>query len=201
MLRSNILFPASEDTKHSIMIASAVPNEGKSFIAVNLAISIAQSNKHVLLVDSDARRPTIHSLLGIGDLPGLCDYLEKPVSLAPFLFKTNIDKLTVLPAGKTTHTPSELISSKKMSDLIYEVKERYADRYVIIDSPPMQLAAETKAIASAVDGIIIVVKSGDTKRELIEDLINTFGRKKIMGVVLNHFNKKLSAYKKYGYYK
>lgn len=201
MLRSNILFPVSGDIKRSILITSALPNEGKSFLAANLSISIAKSNKHVLLMDCDMRRPSINSILNIDDkAPGLCDYLKKPLPLSSLLLKTKIDQLTVLPAGKMSHNPSELASSEKMSNLLYEVKERYADRYIIIDSPPAQLSAETKALANAVDGVIIVVKYGATKRELVAELIEMFGRKKIIGIAVNQINKKISNYKSYGYY-
>jgi Mrp family chromosome partitioning ATPase len=119
------------------------------------------------------------------------------------LLKTEIEKLTILPAGTPPRNPAELLSSKEMLKLINEVSTRYEDRYVIIDSPPPQLTAETKALASRVDGIVLVVGYGRTPRELITDMVENLGKEKIIGVVLNRFDlqgSKYYGYSKYGKY-
>lgn len=203
LLRTNLLFPVSGKPPRTIMITSAVPGEGKSFVAANLAISIAQGiNEHVLLMDCDIRRPSIHSSFGFGNVQGLSDYLANGASLSSSILKTKLDKLTILPGGKPRHNPAELLSSEKMSQLLEEVKTRYADRYIIVDSPPPQLTAETGAIGRQVDGILIVVKFGSTRREMVEDMLGKFEKEKILGVIINRFDiqSKNYGYGKYGKY-
>ena len=201
MLRTSLLFPGAENTARSIMITSAVPGEGKSFVAANLAISIAQGiNEHVLLMECDIRRPSIHTYFGYGNAEGLSEYLAQGTPLADSLLKTGINKLTILPGGKPPHNPAELLSSQKMGSLLEEVKSRYSDRYIIIDSPPPRLTAETNAIAKRVDGIIVVVKLGSTRREMVDDLVRTVGRDKIIGVVTNHHEISTLGYSGYGKY-
>ena len=198
ILRSNILFPASGKVPKTIMVTSAVPGEGKSFIAANLSVSIAQGiEEHVLLMDCDMRKATIQKIFGLPEVKGLSDYLDKPQSIAKLLKKTEIEKLTLFPCGKIPPNPAELLSSRQMIDLLEEVKTRYNDRYIIIDAPPMQLTAETKALYQQVDGILFVVKAGSTSRKLVEELVSKLDREKILGIVLNWFNVKSASY--YGY--
>jgi len=201
ILRGNILFPAKGTPPRSILVTSALPGEGKSFVSTNLAVSIAQNiNEHVLLVDGDIRKPSVHGYLGLEETPGLAEYIAGGRDLSELLLKTDIKKLTVLPGGKPPHNPSELLSSRKMSEFLKEVKGRYSDRYIIIDSPPPQLTAETSAIARQVDGIIIVVKYGSTPQGLVEELVDTLGKDKIIGCVMNWFDLRLSTYYGYGKY-
>jgi len=184
-LRTNILFPVSGKLPRSIMVTSAVPDEGKSFVASNLAVSIAQNiDEHVLLMDCDIRKATIHSNFGFDDVAGLSEYLSKGTSLSSLLLKTEINKLTILPGGIPPENPSELVSSNHMSKLLKEVNSRYSNRYIIIDSPPPHLTSETSVVARQVDGILIVVKAGSTSRELVEELLEMMGKEKIIGIVV-----------------
>jgi protein-tyrosine kinase len=201
ILRANILFPASGKPPRMIMVTSAVPGEGKSFIASNLAISIARNiDEHVLLMDCDLRLPSIHNRFNIETKIGLSDYLTGDVSLSSLLVKVGIDKLSILPGGKPPENPAELLSSEKMAQLLEEVKKRYEDRYIIVDSAPPQLTAESSALARQVDGIILVINYGKTKRELISDLLEIIGKEKIIGIVFNRFNLRSSSYYGYGKY-
>jgi len=137
VLRGRILFPASGKPPRSILVTSAVPGDGKSFIASNLAVNMAQNiGENVLLVDCDLRRPRIHKNFGFGHVKGLSEHLSNNTKLPDLLLKTVVDKLTLLPAGKQPANPSEIMSSAIMGDLIDELKSRYDDRYLIIDSPP-----------------------------------------------------------------
>ena len=189
ILKTNILNPRNGKIPRSILVTSAVPYEGKSFIAANLAISLAQSiDQYSLLVDCDLRMPTVHHLFGYRTVPGLSDCLNRKECISNLLLKTNVQKLSILPAGNIGRNPSELLSSKDMVRLISEVTERYNDRFIILDSPPPSLASETKSISSNVDGIILVVKLGSTRRELVLELIETLGREKIIGIVVNWFD-------------
>ena len=201
ILRGNILFPKTGTPPKSIMITSAVPGEGKSFVAANLAVSIAQNiNEHVLLMDCDIRQSGIHKLLGLADVKGLTEYLRGEIGEEQIFRRTEMEKLTVLPGGQSPHNPAELLSSQKMSSLLVEVKDRYEDRYIIIDSPPPQLTAETSAIARQVDGVILVIKYGSTPKDMVADLVDIIGRDKILGCVLNWFDLKTSSYYGYGKY-
>ena len=185
------------------MITSAIPGDGKSFVAANLSVSIAQGvEEHVLLMDCDMRRSSVHLKFGFrGEIPGLSEYLSEGIPLASLLKKTIVDKLTILPGGATPHNPAELLSSQSMQKLIKEVKDRYSDRYIIVDSPPPQLTAETTALAKYIDGIIVVVKYGSTPKHLVTDLIENLGREKIIGVVMNGYRVPVTDRYSYGRYK
>lgn len=201
ILRANILFPSTGKPPKMIMVTSAVPGEGKSFISSNLAISIAQNiDEHVLLMDCDLRLPSIHNRFRFESKTGLSDYLTGNVPLSSLLVKVGIDKLSILPGGKPPANPSELLSSDKMTQLLEEVRARYEDRYIIIDSAPPQLTAESSALARQVDGIVLVINYGKTKRELVADLLEIIGKEKIIGVVFNRFNLRSSTYYGYGKY-
>jgi exopolysaccharide/PEP-CTERM locus tyrosine autokinase len=207
ILRSNLLYPVSGNPPRSVMVTSPLPGEGKSFVASNLAISVALNiNRHVLLMDCDLRRPSIHTRFGFDELPGLSDYLSRGVSLQDLLVRTSVDKLTILPGGESPDNPSELLSSERMSEFIKEATERYHDRLIILDSPPPTMTAESSVLARWVDGVIIVVQQGKTPCESVLDIIGRIGRDKIIGGVMNHYEQISSRYygkyygKRKGYY-
>lgn len=194
MLRTKLLFPNSGNPPRSVMVTSAALEEGKSFVSANLAISIAQTtDRYVLLMDCDLRTPCVHSLFGFNEMPGLSEYLSGEMALSSLLLRTNINGLTILPGGAPPHNPSELLSSEKMSELIEEVKAKYNDRYIIIDSPPPLIMAGTTVIARQVDGIVVVVKYGSTPADLVTELIDTVEKEKILGIVMNE-----SSYRGHG---
>ncbi len=201
ILRANLLFPKSGKSPKTILVTSAVPGEGKTFTAINLAVSLAQNiNSHVLLVDADIRKPDVHKRFGLGDnIKGLSDFLTQNTPISSLLVRTPLSNLTILPGGKATVNPSELISSEKMQALLTELSTRYSDRYVVIDAPPPKLAAETYALARFVEHIIPVVRSGRSNRELVDEMMNLLGRDKIHGIVLNCYD--IRKTKRYGYHK
>lgn len=202
LLKNNILFPEKGEPARSIMVTSTSPGEGKSFVASNLAISIARSiDEYVLLMDCDLRRPVQHQLFGTGMQDGLSDYLAEKRSLSSILAKTFLEKLTLMPGGNIPHNPSELLSSGLMRKLIAEVRERYNDRYIIIDTPPPYITSEVNALVRQVDGVVLVVKNGAAKKKDIQALINIYGRDKIIGVVFNFAaGRKGYTYEYPGYY-
>lgn len=198
VLRTNLLFPAKGRPPKSIMVTSAVPGEGKSFVTANLAISIANGvEEHVLLIDADVRRPRIHQFFGLGQTGGLSDYLTTGSNVSKHLIKTPVDKLTILPAGLPPANPTELLTTQKMKALLQEVSGRYEDRYIIIDSAPYSVASETAALANYVDGFIIVVRAGKTPRKAVTEVIEHLGKEKVLGIILNHSDQ--TAKKYYGY--
>jgi len=201
ILRTNLLFPATGEPPRSILITSSVPNEGKSFVSANLAASIAQNvNEYVLLIDCDIRKPCMHSWFELGEVAGLSEYLSGDIPLDTILRKSKLDKLTILPGGKPPHNPAELLSSKKMKELLEEVQDRYKDRYIIIDSPPPRLTAETAVIARHVEGVVLVVRFGKTPRDDVLELIENVGKHKVVGTIINRLDTKLHGYDKYTRY-
>jgi len=136
-------------------------------------------------------------------VPGLSECLSNGTSLSSFILKTKVDKLSIVPGGKSPHNPSELLSSQQMSKLLKETRDRYSDRYIVIDSPPPKLTAETNAISRQVDGVILVVEYGSTPRQMVSDLIEKMGKEKILGIILNKMDVRFSSYYgmgKYGKY-
>jgi protein-tyrosine kinase len=199
VLRTNLLFPAKGRPPKSILITSAVPGEGKSFVAANLAISIAKGvEEHVLLMDADVRRPSIHQFFGLGQTGGLSDYLLTGANVSKHFIKTPVDKLTILPAGSPPDNPVELLTSQKMKALLHEVSRRYEDRFIIIDSAPSSLASETAAITNYVDGVILVVRAGKTPRKAVTEVIEQLGKEKILGIIMNHSDQIVKKYYGYG---
>ncbi|UTF50698.1 XrtA-associated tyrosine autokinase [Desulfomicrobium sp. ZS1] len=168
-----------------IAVTSSTVGEGKSMTAVNLAASLAGEYDHtVLLVDADLRRPAVHKYLGLGSCKGLSDCMREGLDVGELLVKTGIGKLSVLPAGTPTPNPVELFSSDAMRNLFREMKIRYGDRYIIVDTPPVLPFAETRSIASIVDGVILVVKEGMPSLEQIEEAIDALDQK-VLGIVYN----------------
>ena len=189
ILRAKLLFTQNCQPCKTIMVSSPQPFDGKTMVAANLAVSIARGlDEHVLLVDCDLRSPKLHQSFGLELHQGLREYLEDGNSLSQYLVKTPVEKLTLLPAGETPVNPSELLSSEKMRALIRELKDRYQDRYVIIDTPPAQFTPEGSVLASQVDGVLLIARSGKTSRELLLQVTNNIGRDKILGIVFNASN-------------
>jgi exopolysaccharide/PEP-CTERM locus tyrosine autokinase len=176
------------------MVASAMSGEGKSLVAVNLAsIIAAELHSHALLVDCDLRNPSLTRWFGLQEKKGLADYLIGEAEVQDLLIKTSIDKLSILSGGSIQENPVELVGSNKMKTLIQDLKSRYEDRYIIIDSSPILATTEPSVLNEIVDGIILVIKSGDTPRETIQQAVRLLNKNKILGVVLNNMQFKTKA--------
>jgi protein-tyrosine kinase len=186
-LRTYLLQLNVQNPPRAIMVTSATSGEGKTFVSANLAAGLARDlHAHALLVDCDLRVPLLANLFGFSNGLGLADYLRDSRKIADLLLKTAIEKLSVLPGGNVPENPTELIGSKKMEDLVLELKSRYNDRYVIFDSTPLLATSESEVLSKLVDGIIIVVKAGVTPRETVKQAISSLEKEKILGFVLNH---------------
>lgn len=200
VLRTNLLFPQQGDPPRKILVTSALPNDGKSFVAANLAISIAKGvEEYVMLIDCDVRRPTIHSLFGYGNVAGLSEHLTNGMDVQKILLKTAVPKLTLMPSGSQPQNPTELLSSRKMKNFLNEAANRYDDRFILIDSPPPSVAAETSAMLQVVDGVIVVVKAGTTPKSAVNETLDQIGKEKVVGIVLNYCDSQVKKY--YGYNK
>lgn len=202
-LRTSLTRPLHGEAPRTILITSPLSGDGKTFVACNLAATLSQGmDEWVLLVDCDLRKPQVHHVFGHHVAPkGLSTHLSQNVPLSELLIRTEIDKLTILPGGNSTTRPAELLTSTKMRAFIREVRDRYADRYVLFDSTPLELAPETFALANEMDGVLLVVRRGRTPRQAVERAMDKIRREKLLGIVFNAYDKPLRAYRKYPSYK
>lgn len=193
-LRTHIIKANMPAAHKTIMVTSAMPGEGKSLVSINLAVIIAlELHSHALLVDCDLRNPSVSRLFGLHEEKGLSNYLTGESEIPDLLIKTAVDKLAIIPGGPLQENPVELIGSEKMKNLIKELKARYDDRYIIMDTSPILATTEPAVLNQMADGIIVVIKSGDTARETIEQAIKLLDKNKIIGVVLNNIEFKTKA--------
>lgn len=186
-LRSRILYPGDDSTPpKTVMVTSVTPGEGKSFVTVNLGISLAKGmDQYSLLVDCDLRRPTLGRLLGMEVETGLADYLAGKREIPELIRKTPINKLSIMASGKPPKNPAELLSSARMKQLVEELADRYEDRIIIFDTPPARVASESIVLAQQVDAVILVVRERGARREDVQKIISMIGREKILGIVFN----------------
>jgi protein-tyrosine kinase len=156
-----------------MMVTSAKPGEGKTFTAINLAMSIAsERDLHVLLVDADVQRPSVFQVLGLPPQKGLLDVLsDSSMTLADVLIRTNIRNLSLMAAGTPSLATTELLASQKMIALMQDLTTRYHDRIIILDAPPVLASSEPSVLALHVGQIILVVESGKTGRRAVEQAL------------------------------
>lgn len=157
-----------------IMITSSLPGEGKTYTAINLAMSIAMELDHtVLLVDADVARPSVLRTLGLPNQRGLMDILvDDKLDMADVMLRTNVDTLSILPAGTSTPRATELLASSTMSNLVTEIASRYPDRIVIFDSPPLLLTSESRVLASHMGQIVMVVEAQTTTQHAVKEALS-----------------------------
>lgn len=153
-----------------IMVTSSLAGEGKTYCSINLAMSNAMELDHtVLLVDADVSRPSVLRTLGVETDKGLMDILlDEKLDLADVMLKTNIDTLSILPAGRSHNRSTEVLASQAMSLFMEEIANRYPDRIVIFDSPPLLLASEAQALASKMGQIILIVEAETTTQHAVK---------------------------------
>ncbi|NVN91784.1 MAG: tyrosine-protein kinase family protein [Desulfuromonadales bacterium] len=181
-----ISFAQQDEFKNVIMVTSSVSCEGKSLVALNLAVTLAQEYDHtVLLVDADLRKPSSHVYLGLKPEKGLSDYLSGESSLSDILIKTGVGRLSLLPAGTPLRNPVELFSSQKMKEFISEIKNRYPDRFIIIDTPPVLPFAELRSLTALADGVLFVIREGAVTPENISEALHALDGSKLIGAVYN----------------
>lgn len=185
-LKSAVLMMMRKNAnQNTLMVASSESGEGKSLTAVNLALVLAQeSNRTVLLVDADLRRPTLHTYLGVNPAIGLADCLTNGADLRTALVKTTVPRLNFLAAGKRTKNPAELLSSDRMKELVQEIKNRYSDRFIIFDTPPALLFSDIRVLTPFADGIIFVVKEGVAVNS-VRDALSALKGSPLLGIVYN----------------
>jgi len=205
-LLTNAFGLASKTLNHSnlIMISSSKPNEGKTFVSINLALSIAlEQDKTVLLIDADVLRPSIDRELGFETNSGLVEYLlGEEDDISNTICSTNIEKLKIIPAGQPHYLSNELLASDRMVSLASELANRYPDRIVIFDSPPLIGVSETLVLANLMGQALIVVEESKTLLSDINKATENLNEDLAIGLILNkaiRSHKDLYGYYGYGY--
>jgi capsular exopolysaccharide synthesis family protein len=182
-----------------VMIASAVPGEGKTLTATNVSLTLSDSyRRRVMLIDADLRRPSLHQVFRLNTAAGLIDGLESPSDVKLVLRQVS-PYLSVLPAGRPTSDPMAGLTSERMKRLIDEAKETFD--WVIIDTPPLMLLPDAHLLAALVDCAVLVIKANSTPHDLVRRTAEIIGRKRVIGVVLNQAESNAHpAYDGYGGY-
>ncbi|HLE80225.1 MAG TPA: CpsD/CapB family tyrosine-protein kinase, partial [Dehalococcoidia bacterium] len=204
-LRTSVLLSTADRPPRALLVTSSQPGEGKTTISANLAISLAQLGRRVLLIDGDMRRPCIHRAFQVKEGAGLVSYLTGQRAWQEAVQTTRVPGLDVLVCGPIPPNPAELLSSDRMRLLIREVVGEYD--FVVLDSPPLLNVADSRVLATLVEGVVLVVKGGATPRELVQRAqsnIRDVGAH-VIGVVLNNLDVRADdyyyyRYHSYGYY-
>lgn len=187
-LIANAMGKGAAQLKHSnlIMVTSALPGEGKSFTAINLAMSMAAELDHtVMLVDADVARPSVLRMLGLQPAPGLLDLLERKAEVADVLLRTNVDKLTLLPSGTPHPKATEMLASEAMTKLLDDMATRYPERIILFDSPPLLLTTESRVLATHMGQVVMVVHAGRTLQASVQEALSTIEACPVKLMVLN----------------
>jgi exopolysaccharide/PEP-CTERM locus tyrosine autokinase len=184
-----------------IVVTSALPGEGKTYCAINLAMSIAMERDiTVLLVDADVARPSVLKVLGLGAEAGLMDILmNDELELADVILKTNVPTLSILPAGRSNRHATELLASRSMSTLLSEIANRYADRIVIFDSPPLLITTEASVLAAQMGQVVMVVEAETTTQNAVREALRLLDSCKHINLIYNKI-KAFPGTEYYGYY-
>lgn len=186
VLRTQILQKMEEKGWRTLAITSPNPEVGKTVVGINLAMSIAQqSNKTAMLVDFDLRHPRIGSYLGLRMEKSLNDLLGGTVELSDILVNPDIPRLVILPTMSAVHNPSEILSSRKIADLIKELRQRYESRIIIFDLPSLLHSDDAIAVIPQIDCILLVVANGMCTKRQIEDSLRHLSKANLLGTVFN----------------
>jgi len=170
-----------------ILITSSIPGEGKTHTAINLALSMAHEQDHtVLLVDCDVTRCGTSRMLGIADKPGLVDILENnDFSVSDAILRTDIPALSLISAGKQHDFVTELLASQRMIELVSEIGERYSDRIVVFDGPPLLPTPQTQVLTNLVGQVVFVIEAGKTPQAVVEEALKLISEDQAIGLVMN----------------
>lgn len=198
-LRTNIQFSSLDEELKTIVVTSTQPGEGKSTVISNLAVTMAQAGKKVLLMDCDLRKPTIHKNLGISNQDGLTSLLSKEKGLDEVIKASNIPNFYVLTSGPIPPNPAELLGSKKLRALIRELGEVFD--LILLDAPPVLAVTDAQVLSTFCSGVVFVAGYGEAEKHAVvraKELIDKVGGK-ILGVVINKVPSKSKSYYYYSY--
>jgi polysaccharide biosynthesis transport protein len=203
---ASILFAGARQRQRVLVVTSANPAEGKTTTAANLAATLAKMNRKVLLIDGDIRSPRVHSIFGLDNSDGLTNVLQE-ITLRPTakidaaIRETSIPNLHVLTSGPAVQAGADLLFSASMPSILARYREQYD--MILIDTPPMLLMPDARVLARVADGVILIARSRKTGREAIQAAHRRFveDHTPVLGIVLNDWDAKMSAYNYYGGYK
>ena len=199
-IRTNIEYSNVDQNTKTILVTSSDKNEGKTTTVSNLAVSFANLNKKVLLIDCDLRNPSIHKMFRLNNIYGLTDILAKDRAVDKCIQETELENLYVLTAGATPPNPAEILSSEKMKNLIEDLKNIYD--YIFIDTPPIGLVTDAGVLSSFIDGVVLVVKSESVEKKYLEETKKKLDAvdARILGAILNSYKSEQKDYNYYSYY-
>ena len=199
VLRTSIQFAQTGKELKTIALTSCTPNEGKSTTVANLAVVLTQAGKSVLLIDCDMRNPTVHKNFKLSNKVGLSSCISMGTALEDAVQATGITNLEALTSGVIPPNPSELLGSERMQQILERAREEYD--YVLIDTPPVLPVTDALVLSRIVDGVVLVLDSGEVKVEMARDVKNQLvhAGANILGVVLNKVRSEHHGYG-YGYY-
>lgn len=198
-LRTNIQFSSLDEDIRTIVVTSTQPGEGKSTVISNLAVTMAQSGKKVLLIDCDLRKPTIHKKLGVSNKEGLTSVLSKEKGLDEVIKSTDIKNFYILTSGPIPPNPADLLGSKKMKSLVEELHEFFD--VILMDAPPVLAVTDAQVLSTFCNGVVFVVSHGQAEKQAVvraKELIDKVGGK-IIGVVINKVPSNTKSYYYYNY--
>lgn len=199
-MRTNLIFSLSTSDKKIVAVSSALPGEGKSTIAANLAIAFSQLNENkVLLIDADMRKPVQHRLFNVKNNAGIAEYLGKMKQKGECVQKSDVPNLDIITSGSLPPNPSELLGSEQMEKLLTEVSAEYD--YILIDMPPVNIVSDPLTIGKSISGMVVVTHYGKTTYDDVDELMRKVQTSdtKLLGLVLNEIKSKHNG--KYGYSK
>ena len=199
-IRTNIEYSNVDQNTKTILVTSSDKNEGKTTTVSNLAVSFANLNKKVLLIDCDLRNASIHKMFKINNIYGLTDILAKDRAVDKCIQETELENLYVLTAGAIPPNPAEILSSEKMKNLIEDLKNIYD--YIFIDTPPIGLVTDAGVLSSFIDGVVLVVKSESVEKKYLEETKKKLDAvdARILGAILNAYKSEQKDYNYYSYY-
>ncbi len=197
-LRSRLYQIREKMTLKKILVTSALPKEGKSFTAANLAqVMVRQHGRRVLLIDADLRGPRLHLMFGTGSAPGLADYLQGKNDEFSIIQRGRLENLFLIPSGSEISNPAELVANGRLKFLLQRVEPLFD--WIIIDSPPAVPVSDASLLANSCDGVLMVVRSNATPVDMARKARQEFPDKVLVGVVLNGTSGETGAYSRYYY--
>lgn len=187
VLRQQILRSTEDLGGNAIMVTSTLSGEGKTLTAINLAFTFAREfEQTVLLVDCDLKRQNIHEVLGYASDKGLVNYIHNECAITDLIVWPSIEKLTIISGGKTIDESSEVLGSPLMKELVTDMKNRYPERYVIFDVPPVLAGADAMIFANLMDHIVVVVEADKTSMSDLKMALDLLPKDKVRGLILNN---------------
>ena len=200
-VRTNVLFSSAQDGSRSIVVTSTGPGEGKSMVAANLAVSLAQAGQRVLLIDADMRKPKSHEIFEMAQEPGLSNLLVGNAKASEAVHKSAVANLWLIPSGHIPPNPAELLGSQRFKDFLTSLKDHFD--WVVIDSPPVMAVTDASLIAHKASGVVFVVGAEMTSRHAAKTAVDQLRQvhAHLIGAVLNRVDLQRNSYYYSQYYR